>query len=202
MSSSPRRVWLYVVEATTILGVLISLGAWLWPQSQSGGPGTQPGTVTTATTGTGPTGTGTGTTGNADGGATVPLDSIPPDEGGANLGTLPKDLSADPAYAHALTVHCATNQTTDQFRRVRYQLLGRWAHLHLTVHAYAPGPDESAVQVEVFLDDQRAAGQTVTVGHSADVDAALDGVQKMELRITCQSPNDSAVLTAATLRHA
>ncbi len=209
MSSSPRirprRVWLYVVEATTVLGVLISLGTWLWPRSPAPAPvpATQPGSVTTTTAGTATTGpVGPVAAGTTPAGG-VPLDSIPPDNGAGNLGPLPKDVdSADPAYAHALTIHCATNQTVDLSRSVWYQLDGRWTHLHLTIHAYSPAPDESEMQVEVFLDDTRTAVQNVTDGRSADLDAALDGAMKMELRVTCRSPHDSAILTGATLQHA
>src|SRR2546421_7860549 len=127
----------------------------------------------------------------------VILSPHPPASSGAFLDQVPVELgsgnvTAKPGAPHSVVIGCATGTPTDQFRDVRYVLAGRYADLHATVLS------ESLVELRLYRDNRAP----VAAGRSADLDLDLTGVDRLLIRVTCQSPGGSVILADARLRPA
>ncbi len=130
------------------------------------------------------------------------LDQMPVDLGAGNIRTtLPRDLDGKPGYDHPVVIPCATGQPTDQFREVSYSLRQRWLSFTATVYAYEGAPDESIVQVRLYLDNASPVERNLKVGTSGTVTVSLAGVTTLRVRVTCESPNASAIFAGAWLKH-
>jgi len=131
------------------------------------------------------------------------LDQVPVELGGNNVsGQLPRALAGRPGYDHPIVVGCATGTAIDQVRDVRYVLGRRYTDLHATVAAYAGTADGSLVQVRLYRDSQVPVQRTVAVGASTGLDLDLTGVDRLLVRVTCQSPEAFAILAGARLSRA
>src|SRR6266511_3043114 len=177
----------------TIVGVLVALGAWLFPRSSSS-PGPAEGrakTGATSTVGTPGADQTTGATGAPPSGTY--LETLTPVAGAANLRQLPRALQGQPAYAHALTIPCASGQTSDKVHEVTYELRG----------PYVDPPGDIRVQVQAFREldgDSAVVGdQTVGTGSTGVLDASVEGAAQLRLRVTCELPAAVAILTDALL---
>ena len=106
-----------------------------------------------------------------------------------------------PGYEHALVIPCATNQAADKFRSLTYQLNGHYASLRGTFKPYLNVSDESLVQLQLFVDKQPPVGATTAVNTTANVNVDVYGRSTIELRITCESPDATAILSGAYLQH-
>jgi hypothetical protein len=132
----------------------------------------------------------------------VQLEALQPDTGSTNLGSLPRALASDPGYAHAVVIPCGSNNVGDQKRDVAYLLGSRFVSMTATVHAYKATSDESHVQVTIFADDRQPDAATMEVNAAQDITVDLDGVKRMTVRVVCDLPGATAILSGATLTHA
>jgi len=209
-SKGSRRPGLTIAaEIAAILAVVGPLVWWGVTHLHAGGPEAPAGSPSAAVRATA-TG-GAVTAGATPTAGTVPADrkgqlvyladQLAPETGGANRGALPHLLDGKPGYDHALVIPCATNQATDKFRSITYVLNRHYAALHATLRPYIKSGDESVLQIQVFLDQQPPAGKNIQVNTADTIDVDVFGATKMEVRITCESPDATAILADAYLRH-
>jgi hypothetical protein len=190
-----RRQYLArAAEIATIIATLIALvpaGRWLYGHLFHAGRTTPPGGRASSPA----------TTPQPTPGARVYLTTLTPDTGAPNRGPLPHALAGRPGYDHTLTIPCPTNQAADTSRSVTYLLSSHYQRLHAVLKPYLPVSDESRVRLDVFVDRQPPVGPTVPVNQSAPLDVDVYGRRTVELRITCESPDATAILTDAYLEH-
>lgn len=202
-----NKPWDVSVRATVVgtVAAVLSLGvavaAWQWPRS----PAT-PAAETPASTAGGP---GRATTPAAP--ATTPATRNPryladlSAESGADLiAPLPRPIRDDPAWAaHPLVVTCPSNQTGNERHDVVYQLRGRYVDAAAEVRTYHPpgGDPEGAVVVTLVTGTRQRDGTLttadVTAAGQGRLAAAIDGAEKLTVRVQCDDPRDLVVLTDA-----
>ncbi|HET8659095.1 MAG TPA: hypothetical protein VFM55_08875 [Micromonosporaceae bacterium] len=140
------------------------------------------------------------------------LTYLAPDElqqGKGNLVQLPRPLRGQPGYAHALTVACPSNQTTDLFREVVYPLAQRYLTFETTVVPYREPAADRLVTVEVLVGrlqrdgttrvEEAGAARSVRVGAQQPMRVAVEGAQDLRVRVTCERPDLVVVLAEPRL---
>jgi hypothetical protein len=194
-------------EVAAVVAVLGPLAGWALLHVPDGGrartatsPGARAGAATSAPTPGAPPVPATAAT-DRKGQIVYVADELVPDTGGANRGRLPHPLEGASGYGHALVIPCATNQATDKFRSVTYLLNGHYTKLHAALRPYLKVSDESVVQVQIFLDQQPPTGKNVVVNAADSVDVDVFGATRMEMRVTCESPDATAILADAYVQH-
>jgi hypothetical protein len=202
-----------------ILGVLIAVAAWWWPQAPSGSDHGADGTsgttpqITTSTTGaatTAPAGAGAATGGPAA--DHLDSDGISAESGGSYLVSLPRAVRAKAGWSqHPIAIACPSNQTGDEAHDVTYVLHGHYVQFDATVRPWLPpGTDTRAgTWVTVLSGVTQTDGQLVTteVGRQQQatmsgpkpVSATIDKAEKLTLRVQCSDPNGIVVLSDARL---
>ncbi len=98
-------------------------------------------------------------------------------------------------------IPCATGDDTDVSRSVAYALDGRYTDFHARLQPFLDAVDESRVQFQVFVDSQPPKAKNVLVNASDVLDVSVAGHNRMEIRVTCEAPNATAILADAYLRH-
>lgn len=208
---STRRRLTIAAEVAAVLMVGIGLLTWLFPRgggpppgndvsgSQTSAPGAAHGGPTTAVEPTSP----------GSGQPAVFLSPADLEQGKANLVSLPRPLRGQPAYAHALTIACPSNQTTDLFREVVYPLAQRYLTFQTTVVPYREPAADRLVTVEVLVGwpqrdgttrvEEAAAARSVRVGEQRAVGAPVEGARDLRLRVTCERPDLVVVLAEPRL---
>ena len=209
-----------IAAVAGLSGVIVMLGAWLFPFSPTNGPsaaGNSPTTAvssmpspTVATTTPDPT-----TTRTADAGSAAPptpsgvpdevvyLSGLAPQSGGANLTVLPRTLRGQPGYQHAVVIACPTNQSDDKERSVTYLLRGRYLDLSGTAVPAFSGDREATARVTVLTglrerDDtmtwREQTARNSTMDKPAGVTAEVAGAEELTLRVQCSHPEGVVVL--------
>jgi hypothetical protein len=189
--------WMQVVfggisVSVAIAGLVIAYFAWVRPHSPAGDdPAVQPvapsvaaGIATEHTT---TKHTAAGTTAPNTAAAEV-IATTPPSRMVA-LGDLPAEIGGGNLRHDGanLMMACATGQSADRQREVRYDLAGRYSAMTAKI-TVAKAPDgDSQLQLKIFTDDLQAEVQTLSKGTSGDLSVPLTGVQKLRVELTCQS---------------
>ncbi|WP_285683417.1 hypothetical protein [Actinoplanes sp. NBRC 103695] len=188
-----------------VLSLIVAVAAWQWPRS----PATPP---TPPATGGSATGTAGGP-GRTPATATAPatrdsryLADLAPESGADLIAPLPRPISEDPTWAaHPLVVRCPSNQTGDERHDVVYQLRGRYVEAAAEVRTYHPpkGDAEAAVVVTMVTSTRERDGTLTTADVTASgqgpLAAAIDGAEKLTVRVRCEDPGDLVVLTEARI---
>jgi len=145
---------------------------------------------------------GTRTAAPSQSGYDVFLGDLPPKLGTSNVTqVLPHGLEG--RYSRPLVVACPTDPATDRVRDVTYSLAKRYVGFHATLHGFNPTPDESLVQVTLFLDKQDGRAFRFAIGQPQDVDIDVDvtDVDDLRIEVGCQNPSASAILIDPELHH-
>lgn len=222
--SGPVSWWrsLRVGERWTVtvalIGVVVALGAWWFPQSpdsaDDAGRASRTTTVKPSPQGS-PVGDGP-PTGAADPTATAAdvtlLDTQSPESGAANLTELPRALAGEPGYDHPIVVTCPSNQTGDLVREVTYLMRGRYLDFAAEVRPYFDNVKDARAEVAVIAvekqrDDsltRRETGResTTMTAAPAPLTAEVDGAEQLTLQIRCEDPHGVVALVAARLTRA
>ncbi len=219
----PRRDHAALVgSAAAVLGLLVAVVAWLWPQQPDTGPAphggpAMPGTTTPATGG-GPITTTAAPGGTPSGGvaprapAVAHLDGLGPESGGSHVVPVPRPVRATDGFTdHPVAITCPTNQTGDRERTVTWSLKGRYLDLRADVRPwYPPDADQGAVtHVTALVGTRQRDGeistsvggrqQQATPTGPQPLTANVEGAEQLLLRVECSDPNGIIILTAATL---
>jgi hypothetical protein len=132
----------------------------------------------------------------------VPLATLTPSIGATYITTVvPRALASQSTYNNAVLIHCGSGNVGDQFPDVTYTLNGRYIQFHTGIFAYEPKPEDLSVQLSVSLDQQSPVATTVAIGKTGVVDLAVDGVIQLNLRVSCDTPNATVILTGAYVVH-
>lgn len=192
-----------------LVGVIVAVLAWLRPQS--------PADSRTAASPTwvspnevspkGGTAPPTATTGLPADAGPVFLDNgdFVPVAGADNVVELPRGVTA----THAIAVRCPTNQSSDQASDVTFPLHGRYYQFDATVRPYYPKDQRSVTHVTVSTGTRQRDG-TLTVAEvgsqkraspaaPAALTATVDKADTLILRVECQDPGGTILLTDARL---
>jgi hypothetical protein len=122
--------------------------------------------------------------------------------GTANARTAaPAGYTGPSGYDHPIFIGCATGAPRDQFREVSYSLRQRYRSLTGVIFAYKGAPDEARVQVRFYPDTQSPVEENLTVGGSAQFTMSLINIDTLRIRVTCEAPDASAILSGAWLTH-
>jgi hypothetical protein len=203
--SSTRRYLTIAAEVATVLALLITAGglaiSYFARQGDASGKGESAVQTSAAAT--------------SKGGGTPPISATPTrtaqqiyltglsPETGANRRTeLPRPLAGTAGYENTVVIGCPTNQTGDLTRSVVYDLRNRYTAFHAKLRPFLNAPDESKVRFEVFVDSDLPARRDVKVNATDTVDVDVAGHKRMELRISCESPDATAIFADAYLVHA
>lgn len=182
------------------LGLVVALLAWLLPRSAPDQPSPQ------ATSAGKPS---HGSPAAASGPAASPvLLDFAPEAGGDRLTEVPRPIRGRDGYAsHPLAIHCPTNQTGDQSADVTFPLRGKYVQFDATVHPYYPaGVDQQSVTYVTVLTDTREVDNTLTTNEVTSqthatpaapkpVSAAVDRAEKLTIRVRCEDPSGTVILT-------
>lgn len=141
----------------------------------------------------------------------VRLDTLAVEAGAANLGKLPRQLTGQPEYDRPIVIGCPTNSGADKQRDVTYRLQRRYLDLTSTVRPFFSSADERdgivLVYAQVAIRQRDGTITRVTRGQQFDarmdnpqkLTADLEGADELTLRIQCQYPGGSVILTDATV---
>lgn len=152
-----------------------------------------------------------GTAPPSAGSSPVRLDTLAVEAGAANLGKLPRQLAGQPEYDRPVVINCPTNTGSDKQRDVTYRLQRRYLDLTSTVRPFFPSPDdrEGIVLVYAQVAIRQKDGTVTRVTRGQQFEARMDspqglaanveGADELTLRVQCQYPGGSVVLTAATV---
>jgi hypothetical protein len=182
------------------LGLVVALLAWLLPPSAPDTPSTQATTAATRSH-------GSPAAASEPAASPVFLD-FAPEAGGDRLTGAPRQIRGKDGYVgHPLAIHCPTNQTGDQSADVTFPLHGRYVQFDATVHPYYPdGVDQQSVTYVSVLIDTRGVDNTLTTNevtaqtHATPaapkpVSAAVDRAEKLTIRVRCEDPSGTIILT-------
>jgi hypothetical protein len=190
------------------LGLVVALLAWLLPSQ--GNPTPAP-TTTQATTAAKRTTAGTTVTSEpATSALFLDAGGFPPEAGGDRLTEVPRQIRGKEGYAsHPLAIRCPSNRTGDQSSDVTFLLRGRYVQFDVTVRPYYPsGVDQQSVTYVTVLTDTRQIDNTLTSNEVTSqthatplspkpLSAAVDKAEKLTLRVQCEDPTGTIVLTDA-----
>jgi hypothetical protein len=132
-------------------------------------------------------------------GKRVFLDSLTPDTGTTNLSSLPRALTDQPGYEHAVTVPCGSNNSGDRSRVVTYLLERRYVSLSADVRSFQEKVDEYKVEMRFYADNQQPRTVQIGVNEHQPFTMSVDGVKKLTLELTCERPGAFVSLTNAWL---
>ena len=135
-----------------------------------------------------------------------------PEAGADRLVEVPRAIRGQAAYsAHPIAVKCPSNETGHDRSEVTYSLLGHYVQFDATVRPYYPsGSDQQSVTyvtatiglrqkdgtlVTTDAGDQKRATQTAP----GALTAAIDGAEKLTIRVQCDDPGGTIILTDARL---
>jgi hypothetical protein len=194
----------------SVLGLLVAVGQWLYPNDGHDDADTV--AATTATSGpavvrtsSAPTsaaiaGTTTATTDNAASAGT-PLSAVLAEAGG--WATLPR--SADKAvYAGGVAIKCPSNESNNKVIEIVLTLDGRYLDLSTTVRAYDDKDVRRRVQVRAIAQSvgsdggriDRLLGVATTDSREAvPLGGAVDGAKRLRLQVSCDMPTSYAFIT-------
>ncbi|MDT5026410.1 MAG: hypothetical protein QOE61_2836 [Micromonosporaceae bacterium] len=197
------RTYLEVVAGiVTVLAVVVPTGIFLaehfWKKTEPPIP-SQPAVEATLTRGPAVVPTAAAATPLAN---LVFLESLTPDTGSTNLGSLPRALQGSTDHLHSVTIPCGSNNVGDQKRDVTYVLNGRYLSLRAVVRPFKGSSDESQVQVNVYPDNHSKTTVQLNVNASQDLSVDLDGTKRVTIQVVCELPGALAVLADAALVHA
>ncbi|MET7866736.1 hypothetical protein [Micromonospora taraxaci] len=211
----PARRGAQVAIAFTVLGVLVAAAALArdvfdWRV----GPGAL--TTTESTAGARPANPSPGgPTSDVAPSASAPqvvrLDTLAVEAGAVNLGKLPRQLDGRSEYDRPIVIGCPTNSGADKQREVTFKLQRRYIDLTSTVRPFFSAPDDHDGVVLVYaLVAIRQTDGTITrvtrgqqfdarMNSPRDLTADIEGADELTLRVQCQYPGGSVILTAATV---
>ncbi|MDG4758727.1 hypothetical protein [Micromonospora sp. WMMD710] len=148
----------------------------------------------------------------ANGGSSpVRLDTLAVEAGAANLGKLPRQLAGQPEYDRPIVIGCPTNSGADKQRDVTFRVQRRYLDLTSTVRPFFSSPDDRDgvvfVSAQVAIRQKDGTVTRVTRGQQfearmdspQDLVADIEGADELTLRVQCQYPGGSVILTAATV---
>lgn len=207
--------WDGIARATVLgtvfggLGLVVAVLTWQLPKQTGSPPVATPTTVAaTATTAGAPSAT------SPSAAAAAYLDGagFPPEAGADRLVEVPRAVRAQAAFAaHPIAIKCPSNQTGDDHTDVTYSLREHYVQFDATVHPYyPPGADQRSVTyvtamigtrdtdgtlITTVAGDQKRAAPTAP----AALTAAVDGAEKLTIRVQCDDPGGTIVLTDARL---
>ncbi|MFJ6166391.1 hypothetical protein ACIQH6_14860 [Micromonospora orduensis] len=211
----PTRRGTQVAVALTVLGVLLAAAALArdvfdWRV----GPKAPAATASTAGVAPAAPSAVTPDAGSSPSSASSPsvrLDTLAVEAGAANLGKLPRQLTGQPEYDRPIVIGCPTNSGADKQRDVTYRLQRRYLDLTSTVRPFFSSADERdgivLVYAQVAIRQRDGTITRVTRGQQFDarmdnpqkLTADLEGADELTLRIQCQYPGGSVILTDATV---
>jgi len=197
--------------AIALIGVIVAVLAWLRPQSPADSRTAASPTWVSPNEVSPNGGTATPTAIPplpADAGP-VFLDSgaFAPVAGADNVVELPRGVTA----SHAIAVKCPTNQSSDQASDVTFPLHGRYYQFDATVRPYYPkDADQQSVTHVTASTGTRQRDGTLTVAEvgsqkrasaaaPATLTATVDKADTLILRVECQDPDGTILLTDARL---
>jgi hypothetical protein len=137
------------------------------------------------------------TTGGAAAADRVYLETLSPDSGHTNLAALPRELSGQAGYEHAVTVPCGSNNSGDTKRQVTYLLERRYVTFTADVRAYKKPADEYKLQLRVYADNAQPQVVELQPDQRAPLSMSVDGVKKLMLEVTCERPGGQLTLAGA-----
>ncbi|GAA2660152.1 hypothetical protein [Paractinoplanes durhamensis] len=189
------------------LSLVIAVLAWLIPRQSNPSPAPGPTQVTAKPVATGTTPTSGPTV--AEAGVFLDADGfLPPEAGGDRLVEVPRQIRGKDGYAsHPLAIRCPSNQTGDQSSDVTFLVRGRYVQFDATVRPYYPaGADQQSVTHVTLLTDTRERDNTLTTTEVTTqtratptapkaLSAAIDRAEKLTLRVRCEDPAGTIVLT-------
>lgn len=225
---SAWRRWDGVARATVLgtvfagLGLVLAVLTWQLPKQ------TGPQLATTPATGaaTGGTATGAATGGTVTGAATTSVapssppagtaylddGDFQPEAGGDRLTQVPRAISGQAAFsAHPIAIKCPSNNTGDDRSEVTYSLLGHYVQFDATVRPYyPPGVDQRSVTYVTATIGVRQTDGTLTTTDAGvqkratpnapgALTASVEGAEKLIVRVQCQYPGGTIILTDARL---
>ncbi|MEU4402331.1 hypothetical protein [Micromonospora orduensis] len=211
----PARRGARVAAALAVLGVLIAAAAlardvfdWKIGPGESAArtstPGSAPAKPVPATSGANASPTPAPA-------SSVRLDTLAVEAGAANLGKLPRQLTGQPGYDRPVVIDCPKNAGADKQRDVTYRLQRRYLDLTSTVRPFFSSTDDRdgivLVYAQVGIRQRDGTITRVTRGQQFDarmdnpqkLTADLEGADELTLRIQCQYPGGSVILTDATV---
>jgi len=214
-SPGPWQRWSGVATALgtviALVGVLVAVLAWLRPQSPAGSrtPASPTWVSPNEVSPIGGTAPPTATTPLPADAGPVFLDNgdFSPVAGGDNVVELPRGVTA----SHAIAVTCPTNQSSDQASDVTFPLHGRYYQFDATVRPYYPkGADQQSVTHVTASTGTRQRDGTLTVAEvgsqkrattaaPATLTAIVDNAETLTVRVECQDPDGTVLLTDARL---
>jgi hypothetical protein len=130
------------------------------------------------------------------------LSELTPTGGGANLAPLPRSISGDPSYSHAIAMPCGSGQVDDQFREITYSLRGRYLGLAAVVRPLQEPATPVNIQVQVFRDDQLTANVILDAAATKPLSADLAGAAELKIRVTCELSSPIVILNEAAVSRA
>ncbi|MEV7330247.1 hypothetical protein [Micromonospora sp. NPDC093244] len=211
----PARRGAQTVVVLTALGVLIAAASLAvtvfdWkvgpdgPATSASSPGSAPTTPSPASS----VGSASPTPAPV---SSVRLDTLAVEAGAANLGKLPRQLTGQPGYDRPVVIDCPKNAGPDKQRDVTYRLQRRYLDLTSTVRPFFSSTDDrdGIVLVYAQVGIRQRDGTITRVTRGQQFDARMDNPQKLvadvegadelTLRVQCQYPGGSVVLTDATV---
>lgn len=203
-----REPWTAVVSAlTAVVATIIGVIAYVYPRDAGGRAG-ETGVEVVSPVATGQPGSTSRPNEPTAAAAGVFLDTLQPVQGGSWLRQLPRELSADPSYQHAVVISCPSNQTGDTASEVVYETLQRYQTLTGTLRLHGLS-DGVPADLFVYQDaaERRPGGPTgspptqvrVTMGETAEVSAPASAAVYLRLRLVCEKPDGLMILTDARL---
>ncbi|AGL17956.1 hypothetical protein [Actinoplanes sp. N902-109] len=198
-----------------VLSLVVAVAAWQWPRAAPDKPAAGAAAGPAATAGAAPRSSApppASAPASAAGAAARYLDTVPAESGGSHLVSVPRQArSAAGPEQHPVALTCPSNQTGDQEHSVTYLLQGRYAELRAQVRPYYPqsSDQQSATYVTALIGIRGRDGELTiseagrqlqaTPGRPQQLTAALDGAEKLTLRVQCGDPTGTVILTDARL---
>jgi hypothetical protein len=130
------------------------------------------------------------------------LSDLTPSGGEANLAPLPRSISGDSDYSHAIAMPCGSGQVDDQFREITYSLRGRYLELAAEIRPFQEPATPIDIQVQVFRDDQLAANVRLDAAETRPLSADLAGAAELRIRVTCELSSPIVIFSEAAVSRA
>jgi hypothetical protein len=188
------------------LGLIVALLAWLVPRQDKPAPSP----TAAQTNGSAQRTTAASTPAPASSAVFLDAGDFRPESGVDHLTGLPRPIKDKDGYRdHPLAIRCPSNQAGNLSSDVTFLLRGRYLQFDATVHPYYPaGADQQSVTYVTVLTDTRQVDNTLTTDEVASethaapnapkpVSAAVDKAEKVTLRVRCEDPAGTIVLTGA-----
>ncbi|MDG4830323.1 hypothetical protein O7627_13545 [Solwaraspora sp. WMMD1047] len=205
-NTSPQ--WITILLA--FAGLLVAILAWQFPRfADDQQPSTTPILDRSARSTQPPTSGRESIPSSGHPSATIFLDTLTVQTGGANLRELPRDLRGAPGYEHSIAIACPSNQNADKERSVSYLLRGRYREFATTVRPHFTAVSDSVVYAHALTAQRQRDGtlnwQTTgsqfgaLMGRPASLTADVDDAEELMLRIECEYPEGMVILAGASL---